>query len=202
MMDAADQAVLAGRNEAQRLFGNQFQTDQMGLDDAARNRAMAIQQMLGIRGDNTANRGIDAQRYATGVAAANNAAQIELARQQADAARRQFDMQHQFNLGQQAWQNAFSDRDWMFNAGLGSRNQFMNEMNQFLGAQYPQLGMPNVPLLDATGAYGVGNQSGMNNFNAGLANRQSALDYNAGLYGALGNLGGSLIGMPLGKPGG
>lgn len=191
------------QSESQRMFENLFRNQQAGLDDAFRNRGLAVQQYLGLQGNDTqlkaAQIAASAQqsmaRAQLAASNARNAAELEMAQMQMQQAQEQFQIAHQFSVGQQSWANAFDDRNWMFNADMQSRNQFFNEMNQFLGTQYAQLGMPNVPLLDATGAYNIGNNSSANAFNAGYDLWNGANQYNAGLFGGLGDLFGAGLGF-------
>lgn len=181
-----------GSQESQRMFQNMFQNQQAGLDDAYRNRQLALQQYLGLQNNDTQ---LEGQRIGaaaqTAMAQAQLAAQnarsaseLEMAQMQMQQAQEQFQYSMQLQQGQQSWQNSFADRDWQFNAGMNSRNQWFNEMNQFMGTGYAQLGMPNVPMLDATGAYQIGTNSANDRFNAQNSMYQNAQQRQADMWGA------------------
>lgn len=210
--DAADRAIMVGTAESQRLWQNEFSQNTTSANDFFRNRQLALQENLGQRGLDVQLRGQDIQeslgragidmrgqelsaqqaiaQMQAAAAQGSAAAQRELGRLQMEENRRQFDLNMQFQQGQQGWQNAFQDRGWMFNADLTGRQQFFNEMGSFFPGS-PMLGMPNVPYLDATGAYQIGASTDANRFQGEFDNRQAALDYNAGLWGGATDLAGA-----------
>lgn len=138
--DAANQAVMAGSQEAQRLFGNQLSYDQLA----------------------SAERIAQLQRDA---AAGNAAAQMQLQQmqlqynmsaQELEASFRQqaFDSQQ----AQQQFDNQFRLMSYGDQASLADRQQFFNELQYFLGGgmgqSYPQIGQPQAYVPNVGNAFG------------------------------------------------
>jgi hypothetical protein len=172
--DAADQAVLAGSNEMQRLFQNDL-ADRGLIDQRQRAELDMLNQLYGMGGQfqtarDTANIGANASMYGAdrGLDAANASAgaQTHIASMNNQQRAREFEstfglQRDQFDamLDQQGFSNSFQDRAYGDQLDMANRQQFMNEMGFFL--QPGQTYGGNGGNIDVGGAFG-NYQQGMN----------------------------------------
>lgn len=184
--DAADQAVLAGSQEMNRLA--QLDLADRGLIDQRQQFELGqLNQLYGMGGQfqnslDTANIGARASMYgadqAANAAGASANAQLNIAQLNQQQRAREFEntfglQRDQFDamLDQQGFTNSFQDRAYLDGLDMQGRQQFFNEMGFFL--QPGQSYNPANGGIDVGGAFNT-YQNGQNNqYNAGV-NQQNA----------------------------
>jgi hypothetical protein len=181
---AQNQAITAGTAEQQRLFGNQFQYDNL----AQQQRIAQLQ--------------IDASN-------GNAAAQREIAMIQAQMGMDQFNASRQDAASQQAWQQAMAEAQFGASQGqqgfanqmallqqqMAQRGQYFNEMGWFLGGQVPQMGMPTVNAPNVMGAFQNFDQGNMANWQGQMQQAQMQQQAQQAMWGNIAQLGGAAMMM-------
>lgn len=179
---AANQSIMAGTQEQQRLLDQQYRYDQLQQ-----------QQRLG-----------ELQAQAAG---GNASAQREVAMIQAQMQMDQFNASRQDQSAQTAWQQAMAEAQ--FNSGLSQqdfgnqmammqqqmaqRGQYFNEMGWFLGGGVPQMGMPTVNGVNATAAFGNFDQGNMANWQGQMQQAQMAQQQQQAMWGNIAQIGGAAM---------
>ena len=133
MLNAADQAVLAGRQEAQRLFGNDLANRNFNLQDYATRAGISLQEAQQQLSRELGLGQIDASRYASDNSLQAALAQAAASRQAAaaNAAASRSNAQMNFNLGMNRLgeQGRQFDLTYGMNQGQQGFNNYLNYMN-------------------------------------------------------------------------
>lgn len=178
---AANQSVMAGTQEQQRLLDQQYRYDQ-------------LQQQ---------QRMAELQAQAAG---GNASAQREVAMIQAQMQMDQFNASRQDQSAQTAWQQAMAEAQ--FNSGLSQqdfgnqmallqqqmaqRGQYFNEMGFFLGGGVPQMGMPTVNAPDVQGAFANFDQGQQANWQGQMQQAQMQQQQQQQMWGNIAQIGGAV----------
>lgn len=148
MLNAADQAILAGSQEAQRLFSNDLANRNFNLQDYATRQGLSLQEAAQQIQREIGLGQIDASMYSSDnaleAALAQAAATRNAAAANANASRsnfmaglgeqgRQFDLNFGFNQQQQGFNNYLNYMNMLYGQGTNSRNNWLQEMAFLLG---------------------------------------------------------------------
>lgn len=178
---AANQAVMAGTQEQQRLLDQQYRYDQLQMQ----------QRLAQLQAD---------------AAGGNAAAQREVAMLQAQMQMDQFNAQRADQSAQTAWQQAMAEQQ--FNAGQGQqsfanqmamlqqqmaqRGQYFNEMGWFLGGAVPQMGMPTVNAPNVGAAFANYDQGNMANWQGQMQQQQMRQQQQQQMWGNIAGMAGAV----------
>lgn len=158
LMNLSDQAVLAGNQEAQRIFQNQFVQHELMTN-------ASLQQAQIASNERMAQAQLSLQQAVQQGQMSMQQAQMELSRLQVQEQARQFDIATQTGQSQQGFEN------WLATQGLGLQ-QNAQQNNFLMGLLGMGLGGTQVPVLPVPGMQGFDPSASLN-FGMGAANMQN-----------------------------